>query len=471
MSAVVILVIFVSAFVVAVLAGPGWAFVAVYLPTLIMLNQLPPIAVPHLPLLPEYAPIIAIFIAAPFSVKPLRFRWNIVDTIVGLCLLSAVITALNTGEVETGINILRNEILRWVGPYYLARATFGSIEIRRLALRILIGLLGVLAVAALIEFRLTPYFYLHMLQNLGMGNSFPPMAYSRFGFFRVSGSDVHPIYFGNMCVILMGMVAVLAKTTGTSLKNPWVALAIFAAFGCVVTSISFTPYVGMIAGIAILLTLLALPWARYLVVPLVLIVVTGVTIFTYNVAHEPLGTKQAGDLNGSYYTRRLIVVESWRRAETAGAFGYGPKIPRGDGFDLTSVDNSYMLFTMTRGYVYTILWIMLGVTFAIRTTRGFLHVTHRSQVFPLAAGFSTIFALMLSMYTVWGGAIYVVVWAVMLGMSNTIVDLVIYPQMRLEEQPAGRKSSGSRMVSSSTGGSQGLPGLKIAQAGVPVGRR
>jgi hypothetical protein len=41
MSILTISCIFVAAFIVAMLRGVGWAFVAVYIPSLILLNQLP----------------------------------------------------------------------------------------------------------------------------------------------------------------------------------------------------------------------------------------------------------------------------------------------------------------------------------------------------------------------------------------------------------------------------------------------
>ena len=120
---------------------------------------------------------------------------------------------------------------------------------------------------ALIELRFAPYFYLHVLQSLGMGNIVHSMAYSRYGFFRVSGTVEHPIHFGNMCVGLLGMIAVLARTSGMRLKNPWVTAALLGAFGCVVMSVSFTPYMGVVAGSFFFLTLISVPLARKLVLP------------------------------------------------------------------------------------------------------------------------------------------------------------------------------------------------------------
>jgi hypothetical protein len=426
MSQATICLIFAMAFFVALVRGVGWAFALVYIPALILFNQVPELTLPHVPLKAQFAPIYAILLAMPFRHESLRFRWCAVDTIIVLLLTSSTITGWTTGEFETGINSFRQELTIWVAPYFLARMVFHKWETRRLALYVMIGLIAILSVLALIEFRLTPYFYLHVLQNIGMGNPIHSMAYIRYGFFRVSGTVEHPIYFGNMCVVLLGMTAVLARTSGMRLLNPWVALALFGAAGCVITSISFTPYVAMTAGSVFFLILIAMPYARKLLVPLVLVVITGVFAFTYHAANTKLGDKPEGDLPGSFWTRKLIITESWKKAVTAGPFGYGRWLDfSDDDFDLTSVDNSYMLFTMSYGWVYTTLWVSIAVFFAIRMTIAFNHVRHRSQVFPLAVATATVLGLMVSMYTVWAGGEYRVVWAIMLGLTNTLIDSVL----------------------------------------------
>ncbi len=428
MSQLTIWTIFALAFIVTLLRGVGWAFVLVYLPSMILLNQLPEIQIAHAPLAAHFAPLYAMVLAMPFRGDSLRFKWSSIDTIVVLLLCSSTLTAWLTEYFETGINNFRTELMTWVAPYFFARIVFRSLEIRRAALFVLIGLVAILSVSALIEFRLYPYFYLHMLQMIGMGNRIQSMAYSRFGFFRVSASVEHPIYFGNMCLVLLGLVAVLAKTTGASLKNPWVALALFGAFGCIVTSISFTPYVGVATGIGFFFILMSSHYARAMLLPLTLAVIAVIFTFTYSVAHSKIGPKPDSDLGGSLWTRKQIISQSWQKAASAGAFGFGRNLSSGDAedeYDLKSVDNSYMLFTMSRGWVYTTLWLSIAVFFSVRMTRAFNAATSPSQIFPLAAGTATVLGLMVSMYTVWAGALYVVVWAVMLGLVNALMDLVL----------------------------------------------
>jgi hypothetical protein len=418
--------IFILALIVALLAGTGWAFIGVYLPSLILLNQIPQIPIPHAPLAAQWAPLYAILLAIPFRPESIRFKICSIDIIFLLLLISATITAWTTEVFETGINTFRTDFFTWTFPYLMGRIVFKDWKMRRNALYVMIPVLAIISVAALIEFRLTPYFYLHMMQDAGFGNKIQAMAYVRYGYNRVSGPVEHPIYFGNMCVVILGMIAVLARTSGLNLRNPWVVVALFSAFGCVITSISFTPYAGVGAGTMFLLVLVFVPWARKLLLPLVIVVSIGLAGFTYYVATSPLGEKPSDEAGGSYWTRKMIIVESWQKAQFAGPFGLGlrPDFSDDEEFDLKSVDNSYMQFTLTRGYVFTILWSSIAIFFAWRMTNAFKDVTHPSQIFPLAASTATVLGLMVSMYTVWAGALYTVVWAIMLGLSNTLIDSV-----------------------------------------------
>ena len=130
----------------------------------------------------QFAPLYAILLAYPFRGDSLRFRICSVDVIFFLLLISAAITAWSTEIFETGINSLRTDFFTLTAPYLLARIVFKNWEMRRAALFVMMGLMGFIFLAALIEFRLTPYFYLHMLQNMGMGKQDP-------------GDGLHPLRF------------------------------------------------------------------------------------------------------------------------------------------------------------------------------------------------------------------------------------------------------------------------------------
>ncbi len=447
--------IFVVSFIVTLQFGWSWTYVAVFLPTLILLNQLPQIEIPHVPIAAQNAPLYAILLGMPFRGEKFRLKFCSIDIVFILLLISATITAWTTEVFETGINTFRTDLLTLVAPYFLARVVFNDWEMRRAGLKVLIGLMLFISICAVIEVRMVPYFYQHILQGMGLGNKLNSMAYSRYGFYRVSGTVEHPIYFGNMCVVILGLIVVLAKSSGQSLQNGWLQTAIAGCFISILCSISFTPYVGCIAGTLALMVMISVPFARKLIFPITLLAVSGLFTYTYLMATLPLGDKPEGELPGSMWTRRLIISESWKKAVTAGPFGYGirPSFPDDEDFDLKSIDNSYMQFTVTHGWVYTMLWTSIGLCFAWRVTGAFRRITYPSQVLPLAAATATVLGLMVSMYTVWAGALYTVIWAIMLGLGNTLIDAVVAASKAPRAEASARRSSnsGPRYASEGTG--------------------
>ena len=82
MSILLIAVIFVVAFVVTVQFGWPITYVAVYLPTLILLNQLPEIAIPHLPVSVQNGPLYAILLGMPFRSEKFRFKLCSIDIVL-----------------------------------------------------------------------------------------------------------------------------------------------------------------------------------------------------------------------------------------------------------------------------------------------------------------------------------------------------------------------------------------------------
>jgi hypothetical protein len=428
MSVVLIGFIFVVALLVGIIRGPGWCFVLVYLPALMLFSQVQEFtSLPHLPISAATAPLYAMLISIPINGGSFKLRWNSLDTVFALLLICGAITGWTTALFESGVNIFRTDFLNWMLPYYAARIAFRDWEKRRAALFVLIPVMFFIWVVAAIEFRFTPYFYLHLMQSAGMANKIPVESYNRFGFYRVAGTVEHPIYFGNMSVVLVGLIAVLATTSGYRVRKPIILATLLAAASCVGMSISGTPTVGSLAALICMLGLLYLPYARKLLLPGVAAVAGGLFMFTYTVAHEPLGLKPEGEMAGSLYTRKLIISESWKIAVNAGPFGNGLLADYSDveGFDLASVDNSYMQFTMNRGWVYTGLWSSICLVVAVRMTKAFLSVRNKSQIFPLAACTGVCLGLMLSMYTVWAGATYTIFWCVLLGLANTLADQVI----------------------------------------------
>jgi hypothetical protein len=434
LNVLTIWLIFIVSLVLGLARGVRVVYTFVYLPTLILLSQIPPVTIPHFPIEAPFAPLYACLIALPFRPESARFKPGWIDLVVLLQLASVAATGFLTEGFEIMVNAFRTDLMRLAVPYFLARIVFQDWSPRRLGVYALAVTMPIVALAALIEFRLSPLWYQHQLQAIGMGNTVLAGHLTRWGFNRVTGTVDQPIYFGNMAVVLTGMVVVLARTSGLRLRNPLVLGTLASTLLCLATSLSFGPIFGCICGATALVGLMTYPPSRQLVLPATLFGIVFLSGYTWHVAT----TTQAGDivihgegvaegaLDASSNIRKEIIRQCWPIAWSSGPFGLGlhAEFLNIDGFDLASVDNSYLYFMMTRGWVYTALWIVVAPLFAWRAGRALQRTADRGQLFPLAAGTATVLALMVSMYTVFAGALYTVVWMIMLGLSNTLIDTV-----------------------------------------------
>jgi len=132
----VVLILCALAFSVTLYRSAVWAFVSVYLPTLLLLAVTPQIALPSIPDMDARSGVIYGILAGLVlkGGEALPFRFGFADLLV-LCLsLSAIITGVLTEKWWTGVNVLGDQFLNFIAPYFLARAMFHLPEARRRAL-------------------------------------------------------------------------------------------------------------------------------------------------------------------------------------------------------------------------------------------------------------------------------------------------------------------------------------------------
>ena len=80
---------------------------------------------------------------------------------------------------------------------------------------------------------------------------------------------------------------------------------------------------GCIAGTLALMTMIGVPFTRKLVFPGTILIAVALFSYTYHEAHTVLGDKPEGELPGSVYTRHMIIIESWKKAEAGRAVRAG----------------------------------------------------------------------------------------------------------------------------------------------------
>jgi hypothetical protein len=312
----------------------------------------------------------------------------------------------------------------------------------------------IIAFFTLIELRLKPYFLSRSLKDFGLFTGSNGQVLWRFGLMRAQTTFDHPIDMGNSCLIIAALITILAATTSVGLRNIYIRLAIAASICAAFSSLSFTSWVGIMAGIGGFTTLALLPFTRKILIVGVLGLFCGfgaMTYHLYNVDLDARREQQQEDIGqtaqDSMFVRAMIIQKCMPFAEQTGLFGWGNTI-RHSQLALESVDNSYMLFTMRRGFAFVTLFFMIPVVMALRAMKAFRRAAIPTHWIPLAAGVATVLGVMAAMYTVWFGFAYSVLWMILIGLVMSMCDVLIgvAPQVRQGTQPAMRQGFGRPMA-------------------------
>ena len=97
-----------------------------------------------------------------------------------------------------------------------------------------------------------------------------------------------------------------------------------------------------------------------------------------------------------------------------------------------------MLFTMRRGFAFLALFLSIPVVTALRAMKAFARAPAQTQWLPLGVGVAAVLGIMAAMYTVWFGFAYSVMWVVMIGVTMSMCDVLIFGA------PANRTAAAAR---------------------------
>ncbi|HEY8665065.1 MAG TPA: hypothetical protein VIL86_00290 [Tepidisphaeraceae bacterium] len=432
--------LFLVAFFVTMYRSAGAGFAYVYLPVIMLTAAVRPIPLEYLPdVTSQGGAILGIFAGLCLKgFEGYRFRWNMVDMIVVLITAETVCAAMVADHYWTGVSTFGSEMYSWILPYFVARLVFQEARTRRDLLNVLMTCVFVIAAFSLIELRLWPHSYVDLLAKLQIYDEGKNMmALRRFGFFRAMVSFAHPIHFGMACLLMIGLIVVLAKTSGVGLKNYTVRYAIVAAAIALGTSMSFTPYAAALAAIAIYWALTRVRTVRTMLTSVVVLMIFGSVMLTIGLlSTSSANSRSLGTLEGSFRNRALIVQHSVRMIPQAGMFGFGRNIPKE--LNLDSVDNAYLVFALRYGYPCMILWLLLPVALAHRAVKAFGLCRSHEQRLPLAVAVASVLGCMVGMYTVWAAASYTAMFLLMLAFAVSMIDIYLDKMpmaQRLQQRP------------------------------------
>jgi hypothetical protein len=425
----VVLILCALALAVTLYRSAVWAFVTVYLPTLLLLAVTPQIALPSIPDMDARSGVIYGILGGLVlkGGETLPFRFGLADLLVLLLALSSIITGIITEKWWTGVNVLGDQFLNFITPYFLARAMFHSPEARRRALWTCVGIMGFLTFLAAIEMRLYPFFVSRLMHTFGLYAGSNEMIMVRFGLFRTQLTLCHPIDVGNTGLLAAGMIALCASTTAVRMRNVFAQAGICAALFVSLSSMSWSSYAALFAAIALFVGMWLAPLVGRLLPVAVIAMIIGGFLMANRLNNMQLGEREdvGQTISDSLQVRALIMQNAWPFASTSGLFGWGKTIKHSE-LNLDSVDNGYLLFTMSKGWVYLGLFLMLPLTLAMRVSKVYGRTKLPQHRFPVAAASAAIIGVTVAVFTVWFGFVYSYMWLIMLAMTHSAIDTLLY---------------------------------------------
>lgn len=440
MGLIIVVVLLLTSASVAMRRGPGAALAYVFLPVLLLLSKTAFVTLEPLPDLNSLsATTLGTLIGTLLGGHWPRLRFHWLDGLVIACSVSLALTAYLNGTTWTLIAGTGNDTLRYLMPYLMARVAFFDPDLRRHCAISLSWIAIVMGACALIEFRLRPLVVSRTLEDLGMSIVDNTMVLRRSVFFRAMVTTEHPIDLGNAGLILTGLIPMLAITGGVGLRDRRVLAGIGGAVGCVLFSMSFSSICGLAVAGGLYLGLRYVRGSEYLLVPGMCAAILAGFLFTQHMLNSDLdalrrdaanknreaGTSQSA-VDGSYITRVLIVQNAYNRIGVdAGYFGFGDHTLTKKDLGLLSVDNSYMLFLLRRGWSGLTLRLVLGVGIALLGTQLLIGARGESARAPAAAAVAVLIGTMAAMYTVWFGFVYAVLWTVTLAMTVSMRQVLV----------------------------------------------
>lgn len=438
MSIAVIILAFLISAAVATTSGLAVAFMCAYIPCEIGFSTTPGIPIafwPHIAV--PHAAIYGLLLGSLLSGRKWpRIRPGLIDLVVLCVLLSMAASAGAQKDLHAFFNVFDNQLMDLFLPYLLARLSFSDERARSAGLRVLIICIFILSFFGFIETRLNPYLVSHFLKDMGLWVGLNSMVYHRFGFMRAMLAFGHPIDLGNVALMWIGIVPILALTSEIGMRKWYVQLAWVCTFFLLVIAISFTAYFGLLALTGMYLGLKYIRPLRYHLALIAMIGIAGVAIYTSVVLSKKLPDRPPSNdiFAGSLWIRQVIVHRGWAMAKTAGWFGYGQSLDL-KVLGLDSVDNSYILMILNYGWLTLSLFLLIPIVLGIRTSRALRRAGNEMEAHPLIIAAATMTGIMISMYTVYFGFVYANIFMLLVAFSATLAEFFLVPRAALAAEP------------------------------------
>jgi hypothetical protein len=329
--------------------GPQYAFLNVYLPSLVLFPDFCRWSMWGEPSFAETAilPIAIFLLLRPHQ----KFHWSIIDLLViSFAAMTAIAEGMNAG-FKLGQNMLIGQLWSIVVPYYAMKQLIGgSAEFAVEFAKRLSVLLTFVAIISIYECRMSSDLFVRPFAGIFTppGNTFV----GRWGFKRVEGPYGHAIAFGTIMAIGYRMARWLEWSGKWPGRVRFVRMSKvrFCEFWVLVGSmmaISVGPWLSAAVGALFVAVCRARNRKRALGLLMLAAIVLGPPAYSRGDAYVSTDSAQEGLQQDSAY-RRLLLPTYIPLVQERPAWGWGRNgFPVING--MTSIDNGYLLTALTSG--------------------------------------------------------------------------------------------------------------------------
>ena len=415
--------------------GIARTFAWLYLPSILLFNFAKAQNMPGIPNLATPTAIgYGVLMGIGFRWHELgKIRWNLLDTMMVLMCIPTFATTLAVQDLWNAYRETAEFAFRWLMPYFLARLAIQDADGRVQMLRSLSVCAVIVGVLAAYEARIRPNETARVLHLFSLDETSNVMVMYRFGLARAIATAGQQIDLGNCGLITGSMILILIPATGYSWRRPIALAGILGAGAMVFFCVSFTAWFSMVLAFILYAVLSRPGMGKYLIVPILLIEVTGMVGVSYKLLHEKISEERPDDqLEASKWIRTRIIQDAWDQCMGSGWFGAGKNL------DVTniavgSVDNSYLLFIMRTGWFSLGMWALFAMVIALKGAAMLGRTRTPSERYPAAAGMAGILAILFAMYTVFFGFAYCIMFCALLGMVSSMMQLLARPRVPVEQ--------------------------------------
>ena len=427
--------------------GFGRTFAWCLLPAVLLVNFSKSVTMPLLPNLTSVSIVFyGVMIGLIFRWRELgRLRWNAIDTCMTLILVPIFVTTFMNGALDPASPINAPTLLpgslklaqrytmefgvNWLFPYFMARMTLQDGAGRKAMLNVLCALSIFMALLTVVESSgLRPNItartlYRFQLNTTSVGRP-DSMVFKRFGLARAIATAGQQIDLGNVGVLVGTMILILIPATDSRWTSPLSVGGILGAGAMVVGSVSLTSWAGMVVAFGCYFLFTRPRLGRYFIVPILLAEFAFMLLQSYSMLNADLGERpEDGGAGDSKWIRVKIIQDAWPVASSAGLFGYGYGVDTRH-IGIGSVDNSYLLFVLQVGWLGLLVWVLLLVVVIFKAAKAMSRVQTSTERLPLAAMTGGVLAITFSMYTVFFGFCYAILFGCVIGLLSSMSQML-----------------------------------------------